>query len=153
MRMNKWLFPLIVVGLAVGCAKTAGPPLSPTSAPATPIPALTPSASLQRPRSPAATPSAEYQPPVDDGPSMPLSPAAQARIDLARRLRIDSDRIDVVNVTARELDEAVISCLTRGGGSEKLWADLEEVQWITLAVKDKVHHYVALDELVIYCDE
>jgi hypothetical protein len=98
-----------------------------------------------------ASPPAEVQPPVDDGPPVPASPAARARIDLARRLGIDSTQIDVVSVRTREIDEAIISCLTRGAGSEELWSELEAVEWITLAIEGKRYHYVALPDLTIYC--
>jgi hypothetical protein len=66
-------------------------------------------------------------------------------------LQIDSAQIKVVNVATREVDEVVVSCLSRGAGSETLWNELEEVQWVTLAIGGKRYHYVALPYLTIYC--
>jgi hypothetical protein len=158
---------LIVTGLAAGCGPAVEPSLAPTSQPATPASSL--SIPPHRTESPAPTPStedqpavdddlsatasapAEDQPRVDDGPAVPASPAARARIDLARRLQVNSAQISVVNVTTRRVDEAVISCLSKGAGSENLWNELEEVQWVTLAIGGKRYHYVALQDLTIYC--
>jgi hypothetical protein len=36
-------------------------------------------------------------------------------------------------------------------GIETLWEELGEVEWITLAVEGKRYHYVALQDLTIYC--
>lgn len=158
---------LIVAGLAGGCRPAVEPALSPTrqsdipmSALATPShrtesPVPTPSAESQPAAddesSAPASPPAEVQPPVDDGPSVPAPPAARARFDLARRLGIDSAQINVVSVRTREVDEAVISCLTKGAGSEELWEKLEKVEWITLAIEGKRYHYIALPDLTVYC--
>jgi hypothetical protein len=80
------------------------------------------------------------------------TPAELARADLAYRLNADIALVEVVSVVTREPDEDEIPCLTSDAIAEDLWGRVEEVRWIALSVKGNVHHYVALGDLVIYCD-
>ena len=93
----------------------------------------------------------KQQPPPSGG-DPPRTPVGMAKSDLARRLQVDLAWVEVVEVATREPDEEIVSCLTGDGAYEQLWADLDEVQWITLSVKASLYHYVALVDLVVYCD-
>jgi hypothetical protein len=74
-----------------------------------------------------------------------------ARRDLARRLQVDPVWIEVVEAVTREPDAETMPCLTNGTVPQELWADLDQVQWITLSVKEQVYHYLVLDDFIVYC--
>lgn len=97
-------------------------------------------------------PSVGHRPPPAVEDHFPPTPVEMARADLAHRLHTETSLVDVVEAVTREPDVEVMRCL---GDilSEELWSDLSEVEWISLSVKGNVHHYVALGEVVLYCDE
>ena len=80
------------------------------------------------------------------------TPAEFARADLAHRLNADIALVEVVSMVAREPDADEMPCLSDDRVFRDLWVDAESVGWITLSVKGNLHHYVALGDLVIYCD-
>jgi hypothetical protein len=76
-----------------------------------------------------------------------------ARADLAHRLNAEVALVEVVSVTTREPEPAKMPCLAEDTVSRRIWGSAEGVTWITLSVKGNIHHYVALGDVVIYCDE
>jgi hypothetical protein len=66
-------------------------------------------------------------------------------------LQVDLAWIEVVEVITREPDAEVMPCLAGDAVPEELWANLDEVKWITLSVGGKIHHYLVLEDLTIYC--
>ncbi len=153
-RIALFLVFVFVLSLTVGCARG----LRPTSSPA-PTRASTARPTEEETREPAPTnkrptgsPASETpQPPVDldAGPS---HPAARARLDLARRLRIEAAQIEVVEASSREIDAAVRACLDRAIAPDGLLdGQEEEVVWIVLAVGGKRYHYLGVGELIVYC--
>jgi hypothetical protein len=81
------------------------------------------------------------------------TPAELARADLAYRLNANISLVEVVSVVTREPDGEEMPCLTGDTISEKFWGRVDEVGWITLSVKGNIHHYVALGDVIIYCEE
>lgn len=162
MIMSRWLCLCVSIGLMAGCTVGVqgqhgvepGPTFSslptppgdsgPVSVTETPMGGATPYVL------PLAEPELQ-QPPADDAPSCTI--VGMARADLARRLGVGLEWVEVVAVTAREPDTEVMFCLAGDATPEPAWADLDEVQWITLSVKGKVYRYVGLVDLVSYCDE
>ena len=102
---------------------------------------------------PDASPTAGPGPPPADEDRSPRLPVESARRDLARRLRVDLALIKVVEAVSQEPDAEVMSCLAGDAASEESWANLDEVQWLSLLVKGNVYHYVVLEVDVIYCGE
>jgi len=158
MFTNKLLPWLIFVGLLTSCAIDT--PLSSTPKPSSrPIHteiSVTPSAS-KTPETPTVqatpdAPSTKERPPAVEDMSTP-APVETARADLAQRLHTDVARIEVIDVTAREPDIEDMPCLADKPTFEKLGESVEEIQWITLSVKDNIYHYVAWGDQVIYCEE
>jgi hypothetical protein len=136
------------------------PPLSPTSpAPlptdepiqANPTPTIAPDRASATPTSLPAVDQG-LQPPVDVD-NVPPVPAQAARFDLARRLRLDARLISVVEITTQVPSPKEMPCLAGGLLDEDLSASGQEVQWITLSAKGKIYHYVALRDLIVYCEE
>jgi len=163
MVMSKLLFLFVSISLIAGCvigtpgqhsvepASTLSPlPTQPGDLPTSII--ETPEMSTIEPATldvfPLSTP--EQQPPADDAP--PRTLVGMTKADLARRLRVDPAWVEVVQVAAREPDTQVMSCLNNGAAPERTWENLDEVQWITLSVKGEVYYYVALVDLISYCD-
>jgi hypothetical protein len=101
---------------------------------------------------PHVPPPTERRPPPVDLEDAPFTPVAMAQADLSRRLRVDIAWIEVVEVVSREPSAEDIRCLAGDSASEERWANLDKIQRITLSVKGNVHHYVALENLIIYCD-
>lgn len=125
----------------------ASPLLSPLT---TPTPHIMP---ITLPTAQTATPPpSEYHRPPIDKDFLPPTPAETAQADLAHRLHVDIGWIKVTEIVAREPNTEDMPCLARDSVPEGLWMNLDEVQWISLSVKGNVHHYVALGDLVIYCD-
>jgi hypothetical protein len=165
MIMSKWLCLFVSIGLVAGCTvgrqgqHTIEPRPTVSSLPTPPrdsgpvsVPE-TPEASMEE-AAPYVLPLDEpepQQPPADDAPARTI--VGMARADLARRLGVGLEWVEVVEVTAREPDTEVMLCLAGDATPEPAWADLDEVQWITLSVKGKVYRYVGLVDLVSYCDE
>jgi hypothetical protein len=163
MGTNRGLLLLIGVGLLTGCV--AGGP-SVTDVASFPIPSAVPTVTEsaegmpvgEQPTatgewaSPLATPGSEVRPPAVESLSTP-APVEMARADLARRLHTDVSLIKEIEVTFRAPDLDVMPCLADIGQHEALFGNLSNVQWITLSVKGNDHHYVALGELVLYCEE
>lgn len=166
MSICRLLRLMIIVGLTAGCATTA--PVSPGPGPTTEAsrPSSSPTPRPDIPQTPTVseaspTPASrvtreaprgsEYRPPAVEDIATP-TPAELARADLAYRLNADIALVEVVSVVTREPDEDEMPCLTSDAIAEDLWGRVEEVRWIALSVKGNVHHYVALGDLVIYCD-
>lgn len=162
MVTNKLLILLLVIGLATGCVIGVSSPRGDEPSPLpSPLPTQTGASETapasETPETPADRATPDVPPPAERRPpaiedSSPPTPVEMARSDLAHRLHTDIFLIDVVGVVAREPDVEVMPCLASDAVAERLWANLGEVQWISLSVKGNVHHYVALGDLVIYCD-
>jgi hypothetical protein len=75
-----------------------------------------------------------------------------ARLDLARRLRVEASMIRVTRIETRDLDTAQMPCLDRDWIARELGDGPEPLQWISLSYKGKTYHYASLRELVIYCE-
>jgi hypothetical protein len=170
MIANKLLFLLVVVGLTVGCtthvsiSATAQP--SHTPSPSTPysFPTQTgisvetvPAAEVVQIPADRATfaipPSIDHRPPPAVDHHLPPTSVEMARADLAHRLHADVSVIKVTEVGLREPNLEVMPCLADLSRYEELWKNLSEIEWIVLSVKGNIHHYVAVGDLVLYCDE
>jgi hypothetical protein len=163
MRSRRGLLSLISVGLLVGCV-AAGPSVTdvvPSLVPSA-VPTATevvegatigvkPTATGER-VSPLATSRAEVRPPAVESLS-PSTPVEIARADLAHRLHTDVSLIETIVVTFRAPDLEVMPCLADIEECGPLFGNLNSVQWIALSVKGNDHRYVALGELVLYCEE
>jgi hypothetical protein len=163
MIANKSLLLLTIVGLVAGCsARTPSQPdgepspvpsVIPSPLPTQTIPLETETVPVdETPEAPTEqlSPGESGQPPVDrDGALRP--PVEGARRDLARRLQVDLAWVEVVETVTRQPDAETMPCLTNGTVPEELWANLDQVQWITLSVKQQVHHYLVLDDFIVYC--
>jgi len=163
MRTNRGLLLLIGVGLLTGCVAEGSsidgvePSLVPSAVPTatespeeTPV-GVKPTTTGER-ALPLATPRGEVRPPAVESLSTP-SPVEMARADLARRLHTDVSLIEKTGLTFRAPDLDGMPCLADIGEQEALFGNLSSVLWITLSVKGNDHHYVALGELVLYCEE
>jgi hypothetical protein len=142
------LMLLMLISLTVGCATPASPEASDapestkTEVGETAEPIETATAQATMP---------ESRPPAVEDMSTP-TPAEMASIDLAHRLNADVQFVEVVEVTTRAPDPDEMVCLTDGSVPEALWTRAETVQWIALSVKGNLYHYVALGDLVVYCE-
>ena len=102
---------------------------------------------------PPLPPPSKHRPPPIDMDDLPPTPIDRARANLSRRLHVDIVWIEVAEVVLREPNAEDMPCLAGKSVSEELWVNLDEVQWISLSVKGNIHHYIALGDVVIYCDE
>jgi hypothetical protein len=163
MRSRRGLLSLIGAVLLTGCVAGDSPvtDVAPSFVPSA-VPTATgvveratvgvkPTATGERIQ-PLATPEAEVRPPAVENHSTP-APVEMARADLARRLHTDVSLIEMTDMTLRAPDRDLMPCLAYLGEQEGLFGNLSSVQWITLSVKGNDHHYVALGELVLYCEE
>lgn len=145
MFAKKLLSLLIAIGLTAGCVAGTATPRSTES----PSPTIMPTDTRTVPPSPRPT---EQRPPAIEEQATP-TPAQMARADLAHRLNADVALIEIVDVSKRAPDPDEMPCLAEGTVPERVWRELEEVEWITLSVKGNRHHYLAWGEVVIYCEE
>jgi hypothetical protein len=153
---------LLISGCAASSQTTSGldtkpgatrPPDSPTvprPVPETPL-ASEPSQPPAADTKPGTPITGESMPPAVEDITTPTA-AETARADLAHRLNADIALVEVVDVVMRPPERETMSCLADGLVPEELWGRAEEVKWITLSVKGNVYHYVALGDLVVYCD-
>ncbi len=159
---------LVFAGLALttagacGCAgrpadldhPTSQPPKAETpqptdaSSPLSPLPTVPPPASA----SPRATAAESQQPPVDVDPGT-LNPIARARTDLAGRLRVDAERIELVQAARVDQDAEQVECPAAARLIDSAEGALFEMQYLTFSAKGKIHHYLVTPDLVVYCDE
>lgn len=165
MLKSKLLILVAVALLASGCAMDAQtssssdltpgasrPPDSPTvprsisQTPLTSEPSQ-PSAAHTTP----GTPIGEPMPPAVEDIATPTA-AETARADLTHRLNTETGLVEVVDVVIRPPEPETMPCLADGVVPEELWRRAEQVKWITLSVKGNVYHYVALGDLVVYCE-
>ena len=118
-----------------------------------PLPtAMPPGKAVAPPALVTAVPSGQSRPPAIEVYATP-PPAETARADLAHRLHTDIALIQIVQVITREPDADEMPCLAEQSMSQKLWADLNEVQWISLSVKGNIHYYAAMGDLILYCEK
>jgi hypothetical protein len=170
MITNKLLVVLVVGGLIMGCTArvSVSTPAQPSHAPSPSTPSPLPTQTgisvktvpatevIQTPADRATftvPPSIDHQfpPAIDD--HLPPTSVETARADLAHRLHTDVSLIKVTEVGLREPDLEVMPCLADLSRYEELWKNLSEIEWIALSVKGNIHHYVAVGDLVLYCDE
>ena len=152
MRVQVYHILLLVVALLVGCSETQVPasPLSPVASPsATPLP-NTPS--------PATTPlTATFSSP----PVLPLQPgrvpvpgsgAERAVADLAARLGVEPETIEVVRITADDFPAQNLGCPLPGGKKpEPVQPAFVMGQEIVLAVGEQQYVYRARGSMVVFC--
>lgn len=166
MLKSKLLILVAVTLVASGCAMDAQTPSSSDLTPGASRPPDSPTVPRPMPETPLATetsqPSAAHTTPGTPitGESMPpavediATPTAAetARADLAHRLNTETGLVEVVDVVMRPPEPEIMPCLADGVVPEELWRRAEQVKWITLSVKGNVYHYVALGDLVVYCE-
>jgi hypothetical protein len=178
MRANRPLFlalAILVAIAAAACASLADTPTGqakePTAIPvASPttlsrgeptgvaISATSPGPVGTRATDTPATESGKQPAPAGDMPSSKgyldtSVPAQSARIDLAARLHTDADLVEILDVTSQKPDPQTMPCLADGSLAEELWSRAETVEWISLSIKGNLYHYLALGDLLLYCEE
>lgn len=167
MLKDRFLFLIALALLVPGCAGGLPPTPEtnmdsgasrPSESPAAPrLPSRTPISNEPpqplAPRStiPAPTTDESMPPAVED--VMTPTAAETARADLAHRLNADAALVEVVDAVMRPPEPENMPCLTDGTVPVELWGRAEEVKWITLSVKGNRYHYLALGDLISYCNE
>ncbi len=166
MVTNKLLLSLIVIGLVTGCTaetsfqgeaeatltpKSIPSPLATQTGDSEPPPATETSEMPTNAAVPDTPFPVESEQPPDSERRSPRPPVEGARRDLARRLQVDLALVEVIEAVTQEPDVEMMPCLANGTVTEELWVNLDEVQWITLSVKKQVHHYLVLDDFIVYC--
>ena len=139
---------LLIVGLLMGCSGTQVPasPLSPVAPPsATPV--LTATTALT-----ATFSSPPVLPLQPGGVPTPGSGAERAVADLAARLGVETETIDVVRITADDFPAQNLGCpLTGGKEPEPVQPAFVMGQEIVLAVGEQQYVYHARGSVVVFC--
>lgn len=147
MKIRDRILLLVVMLLMVGCSGTHVPtsPLSPVAPPSATPPVNTPALTT------TATPVTFSSPPVR--PWQPGSGAARAVADLAARLGVEPETIDVVRITADDFPAQNLGCPPPGSREPPVQLAFVTGQAIVLAVGERQYVYHAHGGVVVFCGE